>query len=117
MGTSYVEYKNYGFWTRDSLLSEWLQSMIAGMQASPQPEPWLQSLIEHWKIQTEINGGCMSLDLDEFLTDETRRNRILQFAQHAVLRSEETSRKTGKLFIDLLSGTLKTTASSPIDYL
>jgi len=117
MGTSYVEYKRYGFWSRDEFLEYWIHALLREMLSTAAGEPWLGTLVDHWRIQAEIDGGCISLGLDEVLDDESKRELILSFAQRAMLHCSDRGRRTGQLFIDLLSGRLKTDASSPIDYL
>lgn len=117
MGTSYVEYKGHGFWSRDKFLENWIHSLLGEMRELPNIEPWQVSLIQHWRIQAEIDGGCMDLGLDEHLSDETKRDTILALAKSSLRRALPSARRTGELFIALLSEQLKTTVSSPIDYL
>jgi hypothetical protein len=117
MGTSFVKYKGFGFWSRDSFLESWLKTMLVEMGKLPALEPWLESLMEHWRTQAIVDGGCMSLELDEFLTDNTRHAFLLSLAEGALGLSNPLGHRTGELFIDLLAGKLKTTDSSPIDYL
>jgi hypothetical protein len=117
MGTSFVEYKGFGFWTRDSFLESWLTTMLDEMRKLPFREPWQESLMEHWRVQAIINGGVMSVDLDKFLTDTAREDFLLSLSKEALGQSQPLGHRTGELFVDLLAGKLKTTASSPIDYL
>jgi hypothetical protein len=117
MGTSFVEYKGFGFWTRDNFLESWLTTLLDEMRKLPALEPWQESLMEHWRIQATIDGGCMSVGLDKFLTDRTREDFLLSLAKGALERSDPMGHRTGELLIDLLAGKLKTTESSPIDYL
>ena len=117
MGTSFVEYKEFGFWSRDSFLASWLGSLLDEMQRLPSREAWQESLMEHWQAQSTIDGGVMSLGLDEFLINDERRDCMLSLAHNALQRSDEKARRTAELFIALLAGKLRTTASSPIDYL
>jgi hypothetical protein len=117
MGTSFTMYKEFGFWTRDSFLSRWLESLLEEMQKLPAREVWQESLIEHWRAQSKIDGGVMSLRLDEFLINDERRDCIVSLSQRALQRNEGDARRTGELFIALLAGRLRTTAASPIDYL
>src|SRR5215469_8494457 len=117
MGTSFVEYKEFGFWSRDSFLASWLGNLLAEMQRLPIREAWQESLMEHWQTQSTIDGGVMWLGLDEFLINDERRDCILSLAHNALQRSDEKARRTGELFIALLAGKLRTTPSSPIDYL
>jgi hypothetical protein len=59
MGTSYVEYKEFGFWSRDNLLSDWIDAMLLEIKPLCTAEPWLEPISEEWRIQAEIDGGCM----------------------------------------------------------
>ena len=117
MGTSFVEYKKVGFWSRDSFLASWLGTLMGEMQRLPVLEPWQESLMDHWQAQSTADGGVMWLGLDEFLNDDERRDCILSMAYSALPRSDEKARRTGELFVALLAGKLRTTPSSPIDYL
>jgi hypothetical protein len=117
MGTSYVEFRKHGFWSRDSFLSGWLTTLIGEVRPAVPKAPWLQPLISHWEIQTEIDGGCMALDLDSFLQDDEKRDCILSAGASALMRTPDESKRTGQLFLALLRGEVMTDASSPIDYL
>jgi hypothetical protein len=117
MGTSFVEYKGFGFWTRDSFLESWLTTLLDEMRKMSALEPWQESLMEHWRNQAAIHGGCMSVGLDEFLTDSPKKDFLLSLAKGVLDHSTLLGHRTGELFIDLLEGKLKTTDASPIDYL
>jgi hypothetical protein len=117
LGTSYVAYKGFGFWTRDAFLENWLETLLDEMGKLPVLETWQESLMGHWRTQTTIDGGVMSLNLDQFLTDTARETFVLLLAKRALERSGPPGRQTGQLFVDLLAGRLKTTVSSPVDYL
>lgn len=117
MGTSYVEFRKHGFWARDSILADWLTTLIDEMRLCVPSNDWLRPLIGHWEIQSEIDGGCMALELDSFLADDVKRGYVISAADSALTRSSDASRRTGTLFLSLLKGEVKTDASSPIDYL
>lgn len=116
MGTSFVKYGEYGFWTRDNYLSSWLSVLLTELQKT-KPEPWHKPLTQHWSVQIEVDGGCMSAALDQFLTDSGRRDSLISISERALDNCEPSAKRTGELFVALLRGTLKTTVSSPIDYL
>ncbi len=116
MGSSYVEYKGFGFWSCDSFLESWLGTLLGEMREGPRREAWQDYLIEKWTVQSTIDGGVMWLGLDELLAEEKRLNYVLTNARSALTRSEPFGRRTGELFIGLLEGKLKTTESSPVDY-
>jgi hypothetical protein len=117
MGTSFVKYGEFGFWTRDTYLSSWLMAASDELCKVPQLETWQSSLIEHWCVQINVDGGCMSAGLDEFLTDAKRRDSIVSISNATLRDCEPIAKRTGELFVALLLGDLMTTASSPIDYL
>jgi hypothetical protein len=117
MGTSFVDYKGVGFWTRDSYLATWLTALIEEVDKLPDRERWEKILIEHWRAQAIIDGGCMSVGLDEFPVDHAREKLLISLAKKALAHSKPEGYRTGQLFIDLLEGRLKTDESSPIDYL
>jgi hypothetical protein len=63
MGTSFVEYKGFGFWTRDNFLENWLITLLGEIRKLPSLEPWQESLREHWCIQGIISskGSLMAV--------------------------------------------------------
>lgn len=117
MGKSFVKYKGFGFWSRDSFIESWLATLIAEMEKMQGREPWQQALMEHWRIQAQIDAGCMRVGLDDFLTDKARQQFVVSVAKQALRSAEPLGRETGELFIKLLEGRLKTNVLSPIDYL
>lgn len=117
MGTSYVEYKGFGFWTRDRYLASWIESILKDFEKRARLDSWHESLIVCWKIQIEIGGGCMTLGLDELLDTEERRCDMLTIADRVLPQLNDEARRTGELFIALLKQELRSTVDSPIDYL
>jgi len=121
MGTSFIKYKGFGFWSRDSFIESWLTTLIVEMEKLQDLNAWqhalIEELIEDWRIQILIDGGCISLRLDEFLVDGSREGFMLSLAKNALNFSEPLGRETGELFIKMLEGRLETNESSPIDYL
>ena len=117
MGTSFVEYGEFGFWTRDKSLTSWLSDLLNEIDSLPDPEPWLDSLVEKWQIQIDIDGGCMDPNLDKFLNNNDRIKYLTSLSEKVLQNCSPDGFRTGQLFISLLKGNLKTTVSSPIDYL
>jgi hypothetical protein len=117
VGTSFVKYGEYGFWTRDTYLSSWLTALLVELRKTTKPEPWHKPLMEHWSVQIEVDGGWMSAALDQFLTDSERRDSLISTSELALRNCNPSAKRTGELFVALLRGTLKTNPSSPIDYL
>ena|SRR6478752_2095103 len=116
MGTSFIEYKQFGFWSRDNFIESWLTTLLAEMQSAPMLEKWQKSLIDDWLIQGTTGSGWF-LGLDKYLIDAQRKDSLLSLAKRALKFSDPLGRETGELFIKLLEGQLETNESSPIDYL
>jgi hypothetical protein len=116
MGSSYVQYEGFGFWSRDNYISEWLEHLIAEMNKDSERTEWQRQLIAHWELQKDIDGGVMWLGLDEFVSDHRKRDSLKRYCSQAVANCTGFGKRTGELFIQLLDGDLKTNAASPIDY-
>ena len=120
MGSSFTEFKGYGFWSRDYFLEEWLRHLSAECRKQNLLPPWLAAACEHWELQaTGIFSGWVSANLDEFLIDEEGVSLIISISEAAKSRlpADHHLYKTGDLFIRLLKGELTTNASSPLDYM
>jgi hypothetical protein len=117
MGTSFIQYKGFGFWTRDNYLENWLNNLIEELSKSAHLEKWQEELAAYWRIQAKIDGGCIAVDLDKYLIDSIRERFMIELAERTLDRHYPAGFRTGELFKDLLAGRLKTTVSSPIDYL
>lgn len=117
MGTSYIEYKGFGFWSRDNFIESWITALIDEIKTLTVREPWQDALIENWHTQVQIDGGCISLDLDQFLSDGLRRDLVRGLAEQAINRTTGAARRTGELFVALVAGDLRTDATSPMNYL
>lgn len=99
MGTSFTEYRGYGFWANDGLLSVWLAALA---DAVPDDAlPWLREAEQHWREQAGTGfTGCVDAALDTLLA----RNVRLDYAQ-----------QIRDAFVALLRGVLATTAkTSPV---
>src|SRR5262245_61747452 len=99
MGNSYIEYKGFGFWSRDSFIESWLNTLVTEMEKLPDVEPWQKALMEHWRVQATIDAGCIWVGLDDFLTDKAREERILSMAKQALPFAEALGHETGELFV------------------
>jgi hypothetical protein len=118
MGKSFVGFRGFGFWSPDGVLEDWLSALVTAMEPMPVADEWQKEMKRKWSYEaTAGKTGCIWPSLDDFLTTEER----IQFAidlSHAAIASVEARdvRRIGELFINLLEGKLKTTASSSIDY-
>jgi len=96
MGTSFVKYGEFGFWTRDSYLSAWLTALMDELHKTSNLEPWKKSLMEHWRVQIRVDGGCMSAGLDEFLTDSEIKDSLLSISKVVLSNCNPMAKRTGE---------------------
>jgi hypothetical protein len=147
MATSFVEFRQFGFWCNDSVLETWLSYFLEVLDQEKNLPGWLQQLHQEWQVQATAGFmGCINLSLDEVATDEGRVAALLRlsiltnevFASHGEFVPAEVLNKlkykpldgiwagavttakfleVGQLFGQLLEGKLQTTSSSPLTYL
>jgi hypothetical protein len=120
VGSSFTEFRNYGFWSRDPLIEEWLGELASECRKHLSSEPWLAELCAHWELQaTGAFNGWVHANLDEFLTSQERLSFIISVSERVkdTLSADQSLSRTGDLFIRLLKGELNTDASSPLDYI
>jgi len=117
MGTSFVRYKDYGFWTRDEFLLDWLTAALRELNAADTPE-WQIEIGKEWDdaVMTGFPGG-INPRLDLILTGEDK----IQFMSGLSKKIGDSTndpkiKRLSELFMALIEGKLKSTVSSPIDY-
>lgn len=142
MGTSFSEYKNYGFWSNDGLLEIVLFLIHRELKNLSSQEKFLLDIIEKLHIASTAGFvGCIPNHIDKFDTPEK-----LNYLRQALLKviaglKTETyltvdslnesqvggggqwqmvpmkgALGTAELMLKLIDGELKTDASSKIDY-
>jgi hypothetical protein len=86
---------------------------------SPKQE-WLEDLCDHFRGQSSgAFQGWIHPNLDEFITNNERRDAVLALLDDIVSQSDlpREARDTAKLLEALLRGQLITDASRPLDYM
>jgi len=119
MGTSFVQYNGYGFWSWDGYLEHALFVLAEAIGESPQ-ESWLIGVRDHWREQASgIFSACIHPNLNEYLTSEDRRNVILGLIEEVRFRADVTTEvaATVEFLQRLIRGELMTDAASPLDYM
>lgn len=119
MSTSFVEYHGRGFWSFDDYLEHVLSLLADRIGESPNQE-WLANLRDHWRSQSSGNfRGWIHTKLDEFVTSEERREKVLALLADITSQSDVTRevQETTRLLESLLRGQLSTNESSPLDYM
>ncbi len=119
MATSFVRYRGKGFWSYDPYL-EHLLALLSGTILEPVAEPWLLEAKQHWLRQSSGDfAAFMHPRLDEILSNDARRDRVLELIAAAARARGSTPevRATADLLAKLLEGRLTTDESSPREYM
>ena len=83
VGTSFVEYRGSGFWTRDATLETVLGLLVAELQPLCDEEDKLSEVLDHWTLQATADfTGCVSADLDKNLADPSLRAHAIAALRH-----------------------------------
>jgi hypothetical protein len=146
MATSFVEFRNYGFWAHDSFLEGLLYLIVKELKTLALNNEWKEKLMASWAFSYSAGfAGCIPVELDEKLDDDEKIKLILntikliigrinkddEYLTHGELNSNLVGGKgttwlginkkgflrTAHMTIDLLEGRLETNASSPLTYL
>lgn len=118
MGSSFVRYKEHGFWTKDQFLLDWLMAALIEIDRLESPPEWQIEMGKTWDnaIMSGFPGG-IDPELDAVLTGEDRVQFLISLSKKIIEKSIDPKvKRLGELFIALTDGSLKTTVSSPIDY-
>jgi hypothetical protein len=93
VGSSYLEYRDAGFWVRDYQAEVWLYLLAQQAQTKADAPPWLAAAASDWHAQATIGFmGCVSSCLDDhLLTDPGREAIAIDRSERAVQRLMEWS--------------------------
>jgi predicted NBD/HSP70 family sugar kinase len=70
VGTSFVDYRGRGFWTRDAALETVLALLATELERSADGDEAASAVLDHWALQAVAGfNGCVNADLDRSLTD------------------------------------------------
>jgi hypothetical protein len=94
MGSSFTDFRGYGFWARDGLLGIWLEALA---EVVPAEAPgWLRDAERHWRLHARTGfQGCVNADLDARLTSEDRVETLLALADQAYEYVSRVAGETG----------------------
>jgi hypothetical protein len=74
VGTSFVDYRGCGFWTRDAALETVLGLVICELEPLSEADAGLSGVLDSWTLQATVGfTGCVSPDLDANLADPRAR--------------------------------------------
>jgi hypothetical protein len=87
MGSSFVDYRGRGFWTRDAALETVLALLVAELQPLSRPGDALSALLDEWALQASVGFmGCVSPGLDQNLTDPDLVSAVTAALRHVLAR-------------------------------
>jgi hypothetical protein len=119
MSSSFVRYRERGFWSYDPYLEHFL-TLLATSIVEPIGEDWLREAKGHWLRQSSGDfAAFISTKLDDLAISDARRETLLRLIETVVSRRESTPevKATAALLTRLLEGRLNTDESSPRDYM
>lgn len=89
MASSFVEFQRYGFWSTDNGLDVWQNFLRAAIEKMPDKPAWLSDFQEHLREQMYMAGsGAMDPGLDDFVTDEDRKDLLIRLVKQTIARIE-----------------------------
>jgi hypothetical protein len=85
VGSSFTEFRERGFWSRDSSIEFWLVLIAREAKQLERAPKWLLDAAEDWHIQGTVGmGGCVSARLDEFAVTPDQVAIILGLSERAL---------------------------------
>jgi hypothetical protein len=93
VGSSYLEYRDAGFWVRDYQAEVWLYLLAQQARAMADAPPWLAAAASDWHTQATVGFmGCVSSRLDEHLQADPGRVAVaIDLSERAFQRLTEWS--------------------------
>ncbi len=86
MGSSFIEYRGAGFWSRNYSLEMWMYLLAQEARQLEDAPEWLLAAADDWHRQATLNMmGCVSPDLDEHATSPERVAVLLRLAGRALV--------------------------------
>lgn len=143
MGSSFIEFNNYGFWAKDSSIEVWLYLLVIEIDKIEDLPDWLKKTREQWLIDATAGFiGCISPNLDKYLTNYDKVLLVIKLSgdvlkwlsqqkslSYKYLNSlgvggiwwtrdikAEVFIQIGRKFIELLKGELNTAATTLLIY-
>jgi hypothetical protein len=142
MGSSFIDFKDHGFWARDTHIDLWLYLLVREIDKLESIPAWLKAAREHWHEQATVAFvGWVHPQLDDYLVSQDRVDLIVQLSDRVwnllnkngeYLSGEYLNARgiggggyqpttnweiecfigVGRKFIELLKGELRTSAST-----
>lgn len=103
MGTSFIDFKDYGFWARDAALEVWLYWLVQEIDQLDSLPEWLQEAQEDWYIQVTVGlVGSINPQLDDYLLSQERVNLVLLLCERVLKWLKEQGKYLSKEYLNSL---------------
>jgi hypothetical protein len=90
MGSSFTEFQQNGFWSRDGALELWLVILAQEVEASGAPPSWLADTAKEWRAMgTAGMNGCIDAGLDRHAATPERAAAVVRVAERALTRLKD----------------------------
>ncbi|MCA9678024.1 MAG: hypothetical protein KC464_23565 [Myxococcales bacterium] len=90
MGISRVHLRDRYIDTNDACMEVWLRLLVSAIESTHDKPAWLVAAAAEWnEVATMGHGFGVIPDLDNVITDESRRDTVLRLAEAAARRLRE----------------------------
>lgn len=85
MGSSFIEFRDVGFWSNDGLIEAWYASLIREIDDFSSPPAWLLELRAYWRDEiSELRIGTHASGLDEHIRSSAEKELLISIVQGAL---------------------------------
>ncbi|MBD2101662.1 hypothetical protein [Leptolyngbya sp. FACHB-261] len=85
MGSSFIDFKGYGFWARDASVEVWLDLLVQEIDKLEKVSDWLKEARSDWFEQATVGFvGCVDPKLDHFLISQERIDLVLTLSENTL---------------------------------
>ena len=91
MGSSFIDFKESGFWARDTHIDLWLYLLVQEIDELEAIPDWLREARDHWHEQATLAlVGCIHPQLDDYLLSQDRINLLIRLSERVLKRLDES---------------------------
>ena len=103
MGSSFIDFKEYGFWGWDGAVEGWLYFLVQEIDKLESIPDWLREARDHWSEQAMVGfGGWIHPQLDDYLVSDNRVNLVVLLSKN-VLEWLEEKREISQDYLNSLN--------------
>jgi hypothetical protein len=90
MGSSFIDFGDYGFWSRDTGIELWLYLLVQEIDDLESIPDWLREARDHWQEQASVGfTGYVHPQLDDYLVSQDRINLIIMLSERVLQLLDE----------------------------